>query len=378
MDRAALPVESMDALELRVLQGPQHGARAPLIAGVPCVLAAGPDSADSGAGADIVLREPALVPTRVRVSADAPHAILEVLQGEVQLGDDTLGAGAQALWPMHAPLRLGTLVVAFGRAVLDDWPAPADTPAAAAGAPGDTPNPAAATPLRRRAEVWLASMGAGVLVICGAALWVAHAAAAPAVAASPDITALSTALRGSEFAALQLVRGADGQMALRGRLPTDAARQKLDGWLIDLGVQARVDVVVDETVAREVAEVFRVNGVAVKASVAAPGQVDAVAAERDTDRLARAEEVVRRDVRGLEQLSVRNTAKPLPPPAPPVFDDPGKRIASLITAEPAYIVTADGSRYFVGALLPSGHRVTHINPGSVTLELHGQQTTLNF
>jgi len=69
---------------------------------------------------------------------------------------------------------------------------------------------------------------------------------------------------------------------------------------------------------------------------------------------------------------------PLPLPMPPISDDPGKRIASLITSEPAYLVTADGSRYFVGALLPSGHRVARINPGSVTLELHGQQTTLNF
>ncbi len=31
-----------------------------------------------------------------------------------------------------------------------------------------------------------------------------------------------------------------------------------------------------------------------------------------------------------------------------------------------------------GALLPSGHRVTHIGPGSVTLEINGQQTQLNL
>jgi type III secretion protein D len=375
MDRAALPVESMDALELRVLQGPQSGARAPLTAGMPCLLAAGPDGGD---GADIVLREPGVAPTRVRVSADAPHAILEVLQGEVQLGGETLQAGSQTLWPMHAPLHIGALVVAFGRACVDHWPSPSGqtdgTPAAdPATSPPDNP------PLRRRAEVWLAAMGAGVLVVCAAALWIAHAAAAaPAVAAAPDAAALSTALRGTEFATLQAVRGADGALTLRGRLATDSARQKLDAWLLALGVPARVDVVVDESVAREVAEVFRVNGVAVKATVAAPGRIDAEAAERDAERLARAEEVVRRDVRGLEQLAVRNTAKPLPLPMPPISDDPGKRIASLITSEPAYLVTADGSRYFVGALLPSGHRVARINPGSVTLELHGQQTTLNF
>jgi len=83
-------------------------------------------------------------------------------------------------------------------------------------------------------------------------------------------------------------------------------------------------------------------------------------------------------VRGLDQLVVRNTARPLPPPMPAMSDDPGKRISSLVTSEPAYLVTADGSRYFIGALLPSGHRVTRIGAGSVTLEIHGQQTSLNF
>ncbi|HET7527430.1 MAG TPA: hypothetical protein VFK10_15920, partial [Burkholderiaceae bacterium] len=258
MDRAAFPVESMDALELRVLQGPQSGARAPLTAGVPSVLAAGPDSGD---GADIVLRDPSLAPTRLRVSADAPHAILEVLQGDVQLGDETLSAGAQTLWPMNAPLRVGSLVVAFGRACVDDWPAATERSAAASGA--DSASPSTKVPLRRRVEVWLAAMGAGVLVVCAAALWMAHAAAAPVVAASPDAAALSAALRGGEFAALQVVRGADGQMTLRGRLATEAAREKLDAWLLGLGVQPRVDVAVDESMAREVSEVFRVNGVAV-------------------------------------------------------------------------------------------------------------------
>ncbi|HEX6018723.1 MAG TPA: hypothetical protein VFZ28_11535 [Burkholderiaceae bacterium] len=373
MDRAALPVESMDALELRVLQGLQRGARAPLGAGAPCVLAAGPDGGD---GADIVLREPALMPTRVRFSAAAPHAILEVLQGEVQLGGDILRAGAQALWPMHAPLQLGALVVAFGHACTDHWPSAVDVPAEASPAAPTV----AAPPLHRRAEIWLAAMGAGLLMVCGAALWVVHAAAAaePAVASVPGAADLTAALRGSEFATLQAVGGADGQVTLRGRLPTEAARRKLDEWLQRKGLQARLDVTVDEVVARNVAEVFRVNGVTVKATVAGPGRIDAEAAERDADRLARAEEAARRDVRGLERLAVRNTAKPLPAPQPPVSDDPGKRIASLVTSEPAYLVTADGSRYFVGALLPSGHRVTHIGPGSVTLEINGQQTQLNL
>ena len=142
----------------------------------------------------------------------------------------------------------------------------------------------------------------------------------------------------------------------------------LDAWLAARPASAPlvVDVAVDEALARQVTEVFRVNGVAVQAEVVGAGRVVAQAAERDADRVARAEEVVRRDVRGLEQLVVHNTAKPLPPPPPPVIDDPGKRIASLVPGDPAYLVTADGARYFVGAMLPTGHRITQIEHSRVT------------
>jgi type III secretion protein D len=169
---------------------------------------------------------------------------------------------------------------------------------------------------------------------------------------------------------------------LRGRLAQQIQRAKLDAWLATQPAAASapvaVEVTVDEALAREVTEVFRVNGVAVQAEVTGPGRIAAQASERDADRLARAEEVVRRDVRGLEQLAVRNTAKPLPPPPPPVIDDPNKRIASLVPGDPAYLVTADGARYFVGAMLPTGHRITRIEHASVTLERDGQFATLRF
>jgi len=380
MDRAAPSIESLHALELRVFEGPQGGARAPLSAGVPCVLAAGHDGSD---GADIVLREDKLPPARVRVCAELTQATIEVLAGEVLLGSEVLRSGAQANWSQHVPLKIGSSVVAFGRACIDDWKA--GTPAAgllespaASGSESRTTAPAKSLP--RRAEFWLACMGAGVLVVCAGALAMARVVAAPVQPQVNEAVSLVQALRGSEFAALEVGRTADGRMALRGRLAALSQRAKLDAWLAARPASAPlvVEVTVDEALAREVTEVFRVNGVAVQAEVAGPGRVVARAVERDADKLARAEEVVRRDVRGLEQMTVRNTAKPLPPPPPPVNDDPGKRIASLVPGETAYLVTADGARYFIGALLPTGHRITRIEQASVTLERDGQLATLKF
>jgi type III secretion protein D len=369
--------DSAPSLELRVLEGAQRGARAPLNAGVSCVLATVADN--DGAGADIVLREEQGAPARVRITkqADVPQAQLEVLHGEVQLGGAVLATGTQSAWPMYAPLQIGRAIVAFGLARLETWPAASDEGHAADAEPTPAQPPEPSAPLSRRAEVWLATTGVIVLLICGGAFWTAHLAAAPRVedTAPPS---LSEALKASEFSALETAVRKDGQSEIRGRLRTAQQRARLDAWLAERQHTPAVDVQVDESLVRDVTETFRINGVSVQAQVAGTGVVTVEAAERDADRLARAEEVVRRDVRGLTKLTVANVIEPLPKPMPRVADDPGKRIASLVPGEPAYIVTADGSRYFVGAVLPTGHRITQIAAQSVTLEFDGQRSTLNF
>jgi type III secretion protein D len=377
MDNAVATRDSLQSLELRVFEGPQSGAKAPLAAGAGFVLAANPFG--HAEGADVVLREEGVAPARVRVTVDMHDALLEVLEGEVHIGDKVLAAGTQAPWAMHAPLKIGRSVVAFGRSALANWPGSRTGSAAQPDAENST-TPAARkprTPLGRRPEVWLAAMGGAVLLICGAAFGTAQLAAAPRTdsVAAPS---LATALKASEFSTLQIGARKDGQPELRGRLETLEQRARLDTWLAARQFTPVVDVQVDEVLVRDVTETFRVNGVSVQAQVLGAGTVAAEAAERDPDRLARAEEVVRRDVRGLTKLAVRNTAQPPRKPLPPTTDDPGKRIASLVPGDPAYLVTADGSRYFVGSMLPSGFRIAEIAANSVTLEHDGEQTTLNF
>jgi type III secretion protein D len=61
-----------------------------------------------------------------------------------------------------------------------------------------------------------------------------------------------------------------------------------------------------------------------------------------------------------------------------VIDDPGKRVTSIVPGDPAYVVTADGTRYFEGALLPTGHRVAAIRDREVLLERNGTKAPLRF
>jgi type III secretion protein D len=376
MERAPTPVTSLDALELRVLDGAQRGARAPLRAGTPCVIAADPGT--PGVPADIVLREDRSAPAAVRVTPDLTHALVEVLHGEVRLGDQVLSAGAHAPWSRTLPLQLGSARIAFGLACEDQWAlgesgehGPASEAHAAPAAPR--------TPMHRRPELWLAGLGAGVLLLCAAAFGVMqHAAEAKPVLPASDSATVVQQLQASEFAALQVRRLPDDRIEVTGRLGTLAQRARLDDWITAHHARASIDVAVDEAIQREVTEVFRVNGVAAQVHAAGGGRFVAEAAEPVAARLARAEEVVRRDVGGLVALTVRNIATPPPPPAPVLPDDPGKRIASIVPGETAYVVTADGSRYFLGATLPSGHRITAVAAHQLTLERDGRQSTLNF
>jgi len=373
MDHSEPSFDAGHALELRVLAGLQAGARAPLSCGAACWLAAGAHS--DGDAADIVLRDDAARPVRVRITAGAGQALVEVTCGSVTLGDKPLASGDAAVWAMHAPLRIGASVVAFGRADEPVWPddAPPEPPAAQAKAPFE---PAAAPVPRRRAPPWLVPVGVMLARASAGLLGLVNGVSAERPVAAQSVT-LAAALQGSEFASLATTQDASGQPELRGRLATLVQRTRLDAWLALRQFTPVVNVQVDEAIARDVTDVFRVNGVAVQARVQGPGRIVAEAAEPDAERVARAEEVVRRDVRGLDQLSVINRALPKPPPAPPVVDDPGKRIASLVPGDPAYLVTADGAHYFVGALLPSGHRITQIVGQRVTLERDGQASTLN-
>jgi type III secretion protein D len=186
---------------------------------------------------------------------------------------------------------------------------------------------------------------------------------------------LQSALAASPFAALAVVQTDQGA-TINGYLHTKQEARQLDQWLDETGLVITNDVVVGEMLAERVHDVFRVHGVAADVQVNDGGQVVVATQVADTDLLASVDERVRADVPGITGLTIDNT-----PPAPandieaaPVVD-PGKRVVSVA---PDYIVTEDRSRYFVGSILPTGHRIDSIENGTVLLEKDGVTTTLEF
>ena len=148
--------------------------------------------------------------------------------------------------------------------------------------------------------------------------------------------------------------------------------------MLRAGVIATLEVSVNDRLVAAVQDVFRANSVAAQALAVGPGAVRLTTQETDEVRLAKVKATALRDIPGLALLEVNNTPPAAAPAPEPVIDDPGKRVASIVPGDVAYVVTADGSRYFEGALLPTGQRITAIEEGQVRLERNGTSTTVRF
>ena len=373
-------------LELRVLTGPQAGARIALAAGGRVDVG----SLDA-AGCQVVLRDPRVAQQRVRLHVRPFDVRLEVLSGEVEFNGTWLVAPASADWPLYAPVRLGDTVLAVGAedgvrwddalalALSPQTPVPpAEAPAPAPAAPAAAPRP------RRRLETWLALGGGALALVATGLLAFASLVTPPKVAAETPSQRLERLLAVPEFRGLRVAPAGAGGEALRvtGDVLTLADRQRLDVQLAGADLSPVHEVRVAAQLAAAVREVFRMNGVVAETapatSLADVGVVRVSTRVVDLSQLARAEASARRDVPGLRGLAVENERPAVPPDNAPVADDPGKRVASIVPGDSPYVVTVDGTRYFIGALLPSGHRLASITEQEVLLDKDGVISTLRF
>lgn len=407
---AALP-----ALELRVLSGAQAGARADLRPGQALRLAAGPalhwPEAES---ADLLLqaREPALL----RLQLEGPLCRAELLQGQALLGEQRLQAGDAFDWPAHCALQLGAdLVLAFGERTAAIWSLhPVNARAARMDDPLVLPDLSAAAghaalpagPTRRHHELWLAAAGAGLALAGLAWAWQGRPAApAPARDPMPALQALISQLqREPEFAALQLSRDAQGQPVLSGHVAGQSQQAQLQQRLLALGLRPPLPSMqalqVDSQLAAAVEELLQMQGFQARANVFGLGQVRLepaapAASGAPAGPSAEAWQQALAQLRSaLPQLrSLELSTPPAParadasaqaasdsrlPTLPSAGAEPGKRIVALVSQGLPHLITADGARYFVGAVLPSGHRLVAVQPQALLLEREGRTSRIDF
>lgn len=371
-------------LSARVLSGRLAGSGLPVTRGQR--LSIGPDFFH-----DLVLRDGAVEGAAAEVEIGPDGTVrVTATAGPVTLLGMPLAPGTAVQVPPFLPVRLGSVALAFGPADEARW---AEAAALAAAEPaGDARDgvPATApagwrgpaTHLVRRLRGGMAQLAAS-----RSALWAAVAlfllVGAPPVAQGlvdllkPGPASAEAGLHEAGFRAVRLQQSGD-RLVATGLVNDEGAREQVKRLLVDRGVDAIIDIRTGPELARAAADVARMHGVAASARWES-GILELRTVPLDPAQQAALVQAIRRDVRGVGTMRVIDDLD-VPSRAPDItrISDATKRVATVVSGDPAYIRTVDGARYFAGAVLPSGHVLEAIEDGVVVLVRDGRTVRVAF
>lgn len=349
-----LPAPARAGHRLTIVSGPQAGAWTDVDLGAPVTLGSSLED-------DVIVLDDGLQGRHLSLTTGSDGRIAAtVLGAPLDVDGARLDTGATLSIEPGATVRLGRSalrIVALGE------PDGAGGPEARRGARAGV-----ATSMSRGRRLGVGLGASLVVASLGSMAWLSGSGLAtesvPSLAAR--LEASFPTLGVSEENGTTVVRGAlaDREAGMRLRRLLDAEPGPVDDR-----------VVVESVLAEAVLDVFRVNGVAATLVSVRGGEVALRTAVADPARLAEVRDKALRDVPALAALEIENAA---PTPDSATEPDPGKRVALVVADEPAHLVTDDRSRYFLGALLPSGHRVASIEENRVMLEKDGVATELRF
>lgn len=238
---------------------------------------------------------------------------------------------------------------------------------------------------RKKTEPLLKRSLFGISVLCASVGIVSavYAVAGSVLMANPNnntsFTALNLKLNEPKFSGLSVVPTDGGRMyRVSGVLQTTDIKNELLEYARRTGTPLELDVQVNNELLETVEDIYRVNGVNATATVIGRGNIKVLTSTRDLNQLDAIGHLVRNDIPQVTQLDVINMEPAAPGETGDYMKDPKKRVTLIVAGAKPYIMTQDKSRYFIGAQLPSGHKVESIENSQVIVSKNGITETMKF
>jgi len=368
---------------LRVMSGLHRGAVVPLRRPGFVVLGGSDDC-------DLVLMDAGVAPRHAAIMLHEHETIVRALESRVTLAGQTIAAGDSLKLPDLTALSLGDAVIMIGDA--SELEALAGTPESPyeASAASDVVDdqtagiePSQPTPPPSRNRTLAKILGGCVLaaIFTIAAVSVSSHIQSKKKTPQQRITTILEELNLTN--AIAVSSGEGDVLALKGTVPDEAAQTKLVQRLNTEGLAPVLRLSIGERLAAAVKDVFRVNGLDVETEYTGTGVVLVRGLHGSAKNYEKVVDHAMKDVSGLSAVQIISAGPQkgsliMADGRNPNFDPAAKRVVSVVDSAPSYIVTADGARYFVGSLLPQGHRVLDIDGTSVTLERDGEKLVMTF
>jgi type III secretion protein D len=331
---------------------------------------------------DIVLRDASTRGLSMELIVADEVATVTVLAGEASLLGRPLGAGDTGSLPVFVPLLIGAFAIAIGDTGSARWddvarlstqlaaPDPAEAPRADLGERLATRLYPARRALLREGRWPFYGLGAAVLVLAAVAFtptvgWVNGQVYSAA--------GLTNTLRAAGFGDLRITDPASGSGPLiQGVVRDDAELGRLRLVVADRIGRAQVDVETMQGIAAAATDMLRAQGVDADARPMRGTTLLVTSEYLPPDRQTDLAALIRRDLPRVTSVAFKAEGARGDRDLQYFFSGGTMGLATFVDGNPGYIVTADGTRWFAGAQVPTGHRIVGIGNGRVRFERAGQ------
>ncbi len=337
---------------------------------------------------DVVLRGRETAGLSLELHQGTDTTMLRVLTGAATVLGRHVTAGEEVLLPPYLPVRFGEFAFAIGGEDDGRW-AEARWLARVDDHPRSAEQAMPRAALTQRAATRLDPMRAWIVrylparaMIAGCALSLVAIGSLPVVGQffSVDLrdpVLVGNRLRAAGFSMLSIKPDpASGNLMIAGTVRDDAAADRLNALVAQDFPDATVSVTTTSAMAQEASDILRTNHVDAQARVVRNGVLEIESEYLPVDRQVELTALLKSDIPALRHVAYRMTSARGPDDLRYFFNSPKYGAASFVDGHPGYIATADGSRWFSGATLPTGHRIVSIGSGRILLERAGQVEAL--
>jgi type III secretion protein D len=365
-------------LVLRVLAGRSKGAEHRLPSGKYIRIGHAFDH-------DVVLRDPSTKGLSLELHLGSDVATIRIVAGAAGLLGRPVSAGDEASLPAFVPLTLGNFTVAIGEAESGRWaeverlstmiaPVSAEPTAAA---PQAALTERLATRLYPMRDAMAADRNWPLYGMLAGGLLLIAIAGGPATrwvgGQFNGIENHKTILAGQGFGGLTIGDGAQGQgPVITGVVKDDAELARLRTLVAGRIGNANIDVDTMQGMAAAATDMLRAQGVDAEAKPMRGNSLLIAAEFLPADRQDELIKLIRRDLPGITRVAFATQNSRGDRDLQYFFSGSAYGLATFVDGPPGYIVTADGTHWFAGSQVPTGHKIIAIGNGRASFERDGR------
>lgn len=334
---------------------------------------------------DIVLRDASTKGLSIQLHLGADVATIRVIAGEIGLLGRPVAAGEDASLPAFVPLTIGAFVIAIGDADSDRW---AEVERLSTMIAPVAAEPAANAPqadLSERLTTRLYPLRDAIAVERNWPFYgvVAALVLLLAIAGGPATQWLSgqftnaqshqAVLANAGFRNLTVTDGPTGQgPMIIGVVKDDAELGRLRTVVGERIGRATIDVDTMQAMAASATDMLRAQGVDADARPMRGNSLLVTTEFLPADRQDELSKLIRRDLPAVTRVSFTTSSTRGDRDLQYFFSGGVFGLATFVDGTPGYIVTADGTHWFAGSQVPTGHKILSIGNGRASFERDGR------